>query len=111
MSIAAAVIPVAQAVGALASFASSIFSAMPGANAPAGASSFAGSEGTSKNFDQMQGLMRRQQEAQLKTMGMQTEASVQKMLVDTVNSIASGHLDSGTKAQNAVHKAAQGIHF
>jgi len=48
---------------------------------------------------------------QLRAMEMQTEANIQKMMADTANSIASGHLDSGAKAQNASIKAAQGIHF
>jgi hypothetical protein len=48
---------------------------------------------------------------QLKTMEIQTEANIQKMMADTANAVISGHLDSGTKIQNAGIKAAQGIHF
>ncbi|CAN7414429.1 hypothetical protein LJR230_002536 [Trinickia sp. LjRoot230] len=95
----AAVIPALGALGSLATFASSAFS---GTSGPAGGSG---------NFDQMQGVLKRQEATQLTTMQMQTEANIQKMLADTANSIASGHLDSGNKLQNAAHKAAQGIHF
>lgn len=107
----AAVIPAIQAVSALASVASSVVSAVSGSSESAGASAIPGLAGGSKGFNQMEGILRRQQETQVKTMEMQTEANIQKMLADTANSIASGHLDSGNKVQNAVHKAAQGIHF
>ncbi|HWX11365.1 MAG TPA: hypothetical protein VNZ04_05135 [Trinickia sp.] len=97
-----AVIPAIEAVGALASLASSVVSAFSGSS---------GSAGATKGYDQMESILKRQQESQLKTMEMQTEANVQKMMADTASSIASGHLDSGNKVQNAVHKAAQGIQF
>lgn len=105
----AAVVPAIHAVGALATLATSVVSAFTGtsdAQAPGAAGS---SSGTGSN--QMELVLKRQEAMQLKAMEMQTEASIQKMMVDTANSIASGHLDSGAKAQNASIKAAQGIHF
>jgi hypothetical protein len=104
----AAIIPAIEAVGALATLASSVVSAITGA--PRASAQF-GSTGAYKGFEQMEGLLKRQQDSQLKTMEIQSEANIQKMWADTANSIASGRLDSGNKAQNAVHKAAQGIHF
>ncbi len=106
----AAVIPALQTVGTLASLAGTVVSAITGASQSASSSSKVGAD-SAKTLDQMQGLLQRQQETQLQTMEMQTQANVQKMLADTANSIASGHLDSGNKVQNAVHKAAQGIQF
>lgn len=100
----AAIVPAIQVVGALASFASSFVSALTGSPEAAGSPSGAG-------FNQMEGVLKRQEAMQLKTMEMQTEANIQKMMADTANSIASGHLDSGAKVQNASIKAAQGIHF
>jgi hypothetical protein len=107
----AAIGPAIQAVGALATLASSVVSSISGPSGSAAASSFAGAAGASKGYDQMEVMLKRQRDAQLRTMEMQTEANIQKMLADTASSIATGHLDSGNKVQNAVHKAAQGIHF
>ncbi|PTB17178.1 hypothetical protein C9I57_29330 [Trinickia symbiotica] len=106
----AAVVPALQTVGALASLAGTVVSAISGSSQSAASTHAAGAD-SAKALDQMQGLLRRQQETQLQTMEMQTQANIQKMLADTANSIASGHLDSGNKVQNAVHKAAQGIQF
>ncbi|RDU96944.1 hypothetical protein DWV00_19990 [Trinickia dinghuensis] len=61
--------------------------------------------------NKMQGYLKQQQEMQVKTMEMQTAASMQKMMADTMNSISNGELDSGSKVQNASAKAAQGIQF
>ena len=105
----AAVVPAIHAVGALATLATSVVSALtdsPDAQA-SGASGSPKGVGSSR----MDRILKRQEAMQLKAMEMQTEASIQKMMVDTANSIASGHLDSGAKAQNASIKAAQGIHF
>ncbi|HEY3536422.1 MAG TPA: hypothetical protein VGL01_03235 [Trinickia sp.] len=77
----------------------------------AGAASSAVSADGTENLDQMGSVFKRQQNMQLKTIELQTEANIQKMMADTANSIASGQLDSATKMQNAAHKAAQGIHF
>ena len=105
----AAIVPAIQTVGALATLATSVVSALSGssdseASGALGLSSAAGS-------NQMERALKRQEAMQLKAMEMQTEASIQKMMVDTANGIASGHLDSGAKAQNASIKAAQSIHF
>ncbi|MGN6086316.1 hypothetical protein [Trinickia sp.] len=105
----AAIVPAINAVGALATLATSVVSALSGssdakADGAAGLPSSVGS-------NQMDRILKRQEAMQLKAMEMQTEANIQKMMVDTANSIASGHLDSGAKAQNAGIKAAQGIHF
>lgn len=106
----AAVLPALSTLGALASLASSAVSSFAGnssASAAPGLTEGAGSGG----FEQMQGILKRQEATQVQTMEMQTQANIQKMLTDTANSIASGHLDSGNKVQNALHKAAQGIQF
>lgn len=97
----AAVVPAIYAAGALAS---SIASALS-------ASSDAGSLSSGAGLNPMERALKRQEAMQLQTMEMQTEASIRKMLADTANSIASGHLDSGAKVQNASIKAAQSIHF
>ncbi len=90
----AAVIPALSALSTLASAVSSAVAA----------------DGT-ENVDQIGSAFKRQQTMQLRTIELQTEANIQKMMADTANSIASGQLDSATKMQNAAHKAAQGIHF
>jgi hypothetical protein len=105
----AAVVPAIQAVGALATLATSVVSALTGPS-DVRASDASGSAG-GMGSNQMERVLKRQEAMQLRAMEMQTEASIQKMMVDTANSIASGHLDSGAKAQNASIKAAQGIHF
>lgn len=97
----AAVVPALHAAGALATLASSAASALAGG---AGAANGAG-------LNRMEYAMKRQEAAQLRTMEMQAEANIQKMMADTVNSIVSGHLDSGAKVQNACIKAAQAIQF
>ncbi|HTH76827.1 MAG TPA: hypothetical protein VL635_20765 [Trinickia sp.] len=99
----AAVVPAIYAAGALAS---SIASALSDSS---GAASGGLSNGSGLN--PMERALKRQEAMQLQTMEMQTEASIRKMLADTANSIASGHLDSGAKVQNASIKAAQSIHF
>lgn len=104
----AAVIPALSLLSTWATAASSAaFAATGKPGAPDGSALAAGTG----NFEQMDGVFRRQQAMQLRTMEMQTEANIQKMMVDTASSIASGQLDSGNKMQNAAHKAAQGIHF
>lgn len=100
----AAVVPALHAMGALATLASSAVSAVSDSSGAAGSPSGVG-------FNQMERVLKRQEAMQLRAMEMQTEASIQKMMADTANSIASGHLDSGAKVQNASIKAAQGIHF
>jgi hypothetical protein len=105
----AAVVPAIQAVGSLATLASSVVSALSGTSDAASAGAAGSTNGMAVN--QMERVLQRQEAMQLKAMEMQTEASIQKMMTDTVNSIASGHLDSGAKVQNASIKAAQGIHF
>lgn len=90
----AAVIPALSALSTLATAASSAVAA-----------------DTPGNADQMGSVLKRQQTMQFRTIELQTEANIQKMMTDTANSIASGQLDSATKMQNAAHKAAQGIHF
>jgi hypothetical protein len=104
----AAVVPAIHAVGSLATFASSIASALSGSADPA-----AGINGLTNQpgSNRMEQVLKRQEAMQLQAMEMQTEAAIRKMLTDTANSIASGHLDSGAKVQNASIKAAQGIHF
>lgn len=104
----AAVVPAIHAVGSLATFASSVASALSGSSAPA-----AGVNGlpNQPGLNRMEHVLKRQEAMQLQAMEMQTEAAIRKMLTDTANSIASGHLDSGAKVQNASIKAAQGIHF
>ena len=103
MTFAAAVVPIMQSVGAVAQVISSLLN---GANGSAD-----GMVATGDMGNKMQGYLKQQQEMQLKTMEMQTEASMQKMMADTMNSISNGELDTGTKAQSASAKAAQGIHF
>lgn len=105
----AAIVPAINAVGALATLATSVVSAISGSS-DAKADSAAGLP-SSVGSNRMDRILKRQEAMQLKAMEMQTEANIQKMMVDTANSIASGHLDSGAKAQNAGIKAAQGIHF
>lgn len=105
----AAVVPAIHAVGSLATFASSVASALSGASDAAGVGA-AGSANPS-GLNRMEHVLKRQEAMQLQAMEMQTEAAIRKMLTDTANSIASGHLDSGAKVQNASIKAAQGIHF
>lgn len=104
----AAVVPAIHAVGSLATFASSVASALSGSSDPA-----AGVNGlpNQPGLNRMEHVLKRQEAMQLQAMEMQTEAAIRKMLTDTANSIASGHLDSGAKVQNASIKAAQGIHF
>lgn len=97
----AAVVPVIQAVSAIAS---TVVSALTGSTGDTGSPSGMG-------LNQMDHVLKRQAAMQLKTMEMQTEANIQKMMADTANAVISGHLDSGTKIQNAGIKAAQGIHF
>lgn len=104
-----AVVPALHAVGALATLASSVVSALSNSSGEAASGAAGSPSGTGLN--QMQHVLKRQEAMQLRTMQMQTEASIQKMMADTANSIASGHLDSGAKVQNASIKAAQGIHF
>lgn len=106
----AAVGPAIHAAGAVASFASTIKSALFGLS-DAGATSSAAALADGANLSQMERALKRQEATQLRAMEMQTEANIQKMMADTINSIASGHLDSGAKVQNASIKAAQGIHF
>jgi hypothetical protein len=105
----AAIVPAINAVGALATLATSVVSAVSGSSGEA-ASGAAGSP-SGVGLNQMERVLKRQEAAQLRAMEMQTEANIQKMMADTANSIASGHLDSGAKVQNASIKAAQGIHF
>lgn len=105
----AAIVPAIQAVGSLATLASSVVSALSGASEAASPGAAGATSSAAAN--QMERVLQRQQTMQLKAMEIQTEASIQKMMTDTANSIASGHLDSGTKVQNASIKAAQGIHF
>ncbi len=105
----AAVVPAIHAVGALATLATSVVSALTGPSDAQASDALGSASGMGSN--QMERVLKRQEAMQLKAMEMQTEASIQKMMVDTANSIASGHLDSGAKAQNASIKAAQGIHF
>ncbi|MBU6487151.1 MAG: hypothetical protein KGQ57_04925 [Burkholderiales bacterium] len=105
----AAVVPAIQAVGSLATLASSVVSALSGTSDAASPGAAGSTNGMALN--QMERVLQRQEAMQLKAMEMQTEASIQKMMTDTANSIASGHLDSGAKVQNASIKAAQGIHF
>lgn len=102
-----AVLPAMYAVSSLATLASSVVSALSG---PSGDTPLAGLTGGSGG-NQMERVLKRQEAMQLKAMEMQTEANIQKMMTDTANSIASGHLDSGAKVQNASIKAAHGIHF
>jgi hypothetical protein len=104
----AAVVPAIHAVGSLATFASSIASALSGASDRAAAINGLPNQPGS---NRMEHVLKRQEAVQLQAMEMQTEAAIRKMLTDTANSIASGHLDSGAKVQNASIKAAQGIHF
>lgn len=106
----AAVVPAMNVVGALATLASSVVSAMSGSSSASEPMS-ASEPGSSGNATRMQDVLKRQESMQLKAMQMQTEANIQKMMADTLNGIASGHLDSGNKVQNASHKAAQGIQF
>ena len=105
----AAVVPAIHAMGSLATLASSLVSARPGQAETAGA----GAAGlpNQAGLNRMEHVLKRQETMQLQAMEMQTEATIRKMLTDTANSIASGHLDSGAKVQNASIKAAQGIHF
>lgn len=105
----AAVVPAMYAVSSLATLASSVVSALSGSS-DAAVPDATGSPGGS-GVNQMERVLKRQEAMQLRAMEMQTEANIQKMMTDTANSIASGHLDSGAKAQNASIKAAQGIHF
>ena len=77
----------------------------------AAAASSAGVADGTEHLEQMGSAFKRQQAMQLRTIEMQTEANIQKMMADTANSIASGQFDSANKMQNAAHKAAQGIHF
>ena len=105
----AAVVPAIQAVGSLATLASSVVSALSGTSDAVSPGAAGSTNGMAVN--QMERVLQRQEAMQLKAMEMQAEASIQKMMTDTVNSIASGHLDSGAKVQNASIKAAQGIHF
>lgn len=105
-----AVVPAIHAVSALATLASSVVSAFSGSSDSGAMSRSAGSS-SSAGLNQMDSVLKRQEAMQLRAMEMQTEANIQKMMTDTANSIASGHLDSGAKAQNASIKAAQGIHF
>ena len=114
----AAVVPAIHAVGSLATFASSVASALSGssdsaAGVPAAGAPAAGVNGLANQagLNRMEHVLKRQEAMQLQAMEMQTEAAIRKMLTDTANSIASGHLDSGAKVQNASIKAAQGIHF
>ncbi|WP_206952681.1 hypothetical protein [Trinickia acidisoli] len=100
----AAVVPAMHAVGALATLASSVVSALSDSSGAAGSP-------RSEGLNQMENVLKRQEAMQLKAMEMQAEANIQKMMADTANSIASGHLDSGAKVQNASIKAAHGIHF
>jgi hypothetical protein len=106
----AAVVPAIHAVSALATLATSVVSALSGSSG-SGATSRAGGSPSSAGLNQMDSVLKRQEAMQLKAMEMQTEANIQKIMADTANSIASGRLDSGAKAQNASIKAAQGIHF
>lgn len=106
----AAVVPAIHAVSTLATLASSVasaFSGSPHTGATPGAAGLANGAGV----NQMERSLKRQEAVQLQAMEMQTEANIRKMLADTANSIASGHLDSGAKVQNASIKAAQSIHF
>ena len=105
----AAVVPAINAVGALATLATSVVSALTGSSDKEASGASGSTSGVGSN--QMDRILKKQEAMQLKAMEMQTEANIQKMMVDTANSIASGHLDSGAKAQNAGIKAAQGIHF
>lgn len=105
----AIVVPALHAVGALATLASSVVSAV--SNSSGEASSGAAGSPSGTGLNQMEHVLKRQEAMQLRAIQMQTEASIQKMMADTANSIASGHLDSGAKVQNASIKAAQGIHF
>lgn len=101
----AAVVPAIYAAGALASSIATALSASSGSAAGAGGLS------NGPGLNPMEQALKRQEAMQLQTMEMQTEASIRKMMADTANSIASGHLDSGAKVQNASIKAAQSIHF
>ena len=105
----AAIVPAIHAVGALATLATSVVSAVTGSTGEAASGAAGSSSGVGSN--QMERILKRQEAMQLRAMEMQTEANIQKMMTDTANSIASGHLDSGSKVQNASIKAAQGIHF
>ncbi len=110
----AIVVPALHAVGALATLASSVVSAVSNSSGEASsgaASSGAAGSPSGTGLNQMEHVLKRQEAMQLRAIQMQTEASIQKMMADTANSIASGHLDSGAKVQNASIKAAQGIHF
>ncbi|GLU32590.1 hypothetical protein WKR88_18055 [Trinickia caryophylli] len=100
-----ALLPALHMLGTLAAFTSSAASTVsrqPDASAPSGGGPGLGHVGD---------VLRRQEAAQMQTIELQTQASIRKLYADTANSIASGHLDSGTKLQNALYKAAQGIHF
>lgn len=100
-----ALLPALHMLGSLATFgtsAASALSSQPDVSAPPG-----GGQG----LGHMRDVLRRQEAAQMQTIELQTQASIRKLYADTANSIASGHLDSGTKLQNALYKAAQGIHF
>jgi hypothetical protein len=102
----AAVVPAIHAMSSLATLASSFVSGLPGSAETAGAGL-----PNQAGLNRMEHVLKRQEAMQLQAMEMQTEATISKMLTDTANSIASGHLDSGAKVQNASIKAAQGIHF
>jgi len=105
----AAVVPALQLAGAFSTLASSVASSVFGASGDAAWSAPESPGGMGAS--QMERVLKRQEAMQLQAMRMQTEANIQKMMTDTANSIASGHLDSGVKVQNASIKAAQGIHF
>jgi hypothetical protein len=105
----AAIVPALQLAGGLATLASSVASALTGSSGDTASGAAGSSNGIGSN--RMEHVLKRQEAMQLKAMEMQTEANIQKIMADTANSIASGHLDSGVKAQNASIKAAQGIHF
>jgi hypothetical protein len=105
----AAVVPAIHAISSLATLVSPFASALSGSPEAAAAGAAAGADRSGLN--RMEHVLKRQEAMQLQAMEMQTEATIRKMLTDTANSIASGHLDSGAKVQNASIKAAQGIHF
>ena len=108
----AAVVPALQLAGAFSTLASSVASSVfGGSGASRDAAWSAPGSPSGMGASQMEHVLKRQEAMQLQAMRMQTEANIQKMMTDTANSIASGHLDSGVKVQNASIKAAQGIHF
>ncbi|MFP8968061.1 hypothetical protein ACKC9G_15880 [Pokkaliibacter sp. CJK22405] len=70
-----------------------------------------GSLGSSKSLEASQDAMQQMDEASATATKMNAQFQSQKMITDTVNSIANGMVDSASKANNAATQSGKAINY